>query len=54
MKVRSQCIKRIIDNYESLLELCDICSEEKLDQETKARIVGCKEQDGIILFLILV
>ena len=44
MKVRSQCIKRIIYNYESLLELCDICSEEKLDQETKARIVGCKSK----------
>ena len=43
-KVRAERIKRIIDNYESLLQLSEECLEEKLDQETKTRIVGCKSQ----------
>ena len=38
------CIKRVIDNFESLFELWEECTEEKLDQETKARIIGCKGQ----------
>ncbi|XP_066927281.1 zinc finger MYM-type protein 1-like [Clytia hemisphaerica] len=42
--VRAECMKRIIDNYESLLLLWDECLKEKLDQETKARIIGCKSQ----------
>jgi len=42
--VRAECMKRIIDNYETLLKLWDECLEEKLDQETKARIIGCKSQ----------
>ena len=42
--VRAECMKRVIDNYESLLQLWEECLKEKLDQETKARIVGCKSQ----------
>ena len=30
--IRSECLKRIIDNYESLLGLWEICLEENLDQ----------------------
>ena len=37
--VRAECMKRVIDNYESLLQLWEECLEEKLD-----RIVGCKSQ----------
>ena len=40
----AKCMKRIIDNYELLLQLWEECLEEKLDEETKARIVGCKSQ----------
>jgi len=42
--VPAECMKRVIDNYESLLQLWEEYLEEKLDQETKARIVGCKSQ----------
>ena len=42
--VRVECIKRVIVNYESLLQLWEECLKEKLDQETKARIVGFKSQ----------
>jgi hypothetical protein len=42
--VRAECMKRIIGNYQSLLHLWDECLEEKLDQETRARILGCKNQ----------
>ena len=42
--VRAECMKRVIDNYESLLPLWEECFEEKLDQEKKARILGCQSQ----------
>ena len=42
--VRVECVKRVVDNYESLLQLWEECLEEELDQETKASIVGCKSQ----------
>ena len=33
--VREECMKRVIDNDESLLELWEECLKEKLDQETR-------------------
>ena len=42
--VRAECMKRILENYETLMLLWDECLEEKLDQETKSRIIGCKAQ----------
>ena len=42
--VRAKCMKRILDNYQSLMQLWEECLEEKLDQETSARIIGCKSQ----------
>ena len=42
--VHEECMKRVIDNYESLLQLWEECLEENLDQEAKVRIVGCKSQ----------
>ena len=49
--VRAECMKRIIDNYELFLQLWEDCLEEKLDQETKARIVRCKSQMESFFFL---
>ena len=42
--VRAECMKRVIDNYASLLQLLKKCLEEKQDQETKANRVCCKSQ----------
>ena len=42
--VRAKCMKRILDNYQSLMQLWEECLEERLDQETRARIIGCKSQ----------
>ena len=42
--VRATCLKKIIDNYEPLLKLWKESLEEKLDAETKSRIIGCKKQ----------
>ena len=42
--VRANCLKKIIDNYEPLLRLWKEGLEEKLDAETKSRIVGLKKQ----------
>ena len=38
------CLKNIIDNYKPLLKLWKKSLEEKLDVETKSRIIGCKKQ----------
>ena len=42
--VRVKCMKRILDNYQSLMQLWEECLEERLDRETMARIIGCKSQ----------
>ena len=42
--VGAKCMKRILDNYQSLIQLWEECLEERLDQETRARIIGCKNQ----------
>ena len=42
--VRAKCMKRILDNYQSLMQMWEECLEERLDQETGARIIGCKSQ----------
>ena len=42
--VRANSLKKIIDNYEPLLKLWKETFEEKLDAETKSRIIGCKKQ----------
>ena len=39
--VRANSLKKIIDNYEPLLKLWKETFEEKLDAETKSRIIGC-------------
>ena len=44
-------MKRVIDNYESFLQLWEECLEKKLDQETKARIVVCKSQMESFYFI---
>ena len=42
--VRANCLKKIIDNYEPLQKLWKESLKEKLDAETKSRIIGCKKQ----------
>ena len=43
--VRSNCFKRIIDNYCFLYELWDECLKESgLNKDVKSRIIGCKSQ----------
>ena len=44
-------MKRVIDNYESFLQLWEECLEKKLDQETKARIVVCESQMESFYFI---
>ena len=48
--VRVNCLKKIIDNFEPLLQLWMERLEEKLDAETKSRIIGCKKQMDSFVF----
>ena len=42
--VCANCLKNIIDNCEPLLKIWKESLEEKLDAETKSRVIGCKKQ----------
>ena len=42
--VRAVCFRKIKENCQALLQLMRDSLEEKLDFETKSRIVGCKKQ----------
>jgi len=42
--VRAKCYRKVLDSYEALLKLWDEALLEKLDLETKSRIIGCKKQ----------
>ena len=42
--VRAKCFKKILENYQALLELWEQSFAEQLDSDTKARIIGCKSQ----------
>ena len=42
--VRVECFRKIKENCQALLQLMRDSIEEKLDLETKPRIVGCKKQ----------
>ena len=48
--VRANCLKKVIDNYEALLKLLKETLEEKVDAETKSRLIGCKKQMESIKF----
>ena len=50
--VRAKCMKRILDKYQSLMQLWEECLEERLDQETRARIIGFKSQMELFYFFI--
>ena len=43
--------EKVIDNFESFLQLWEECLEKKLDQETKARNVVCKSQMESFYFI---
>ena len=42
--VRAKCFKRIIGNYSALMEEWEICLEDKLNSDIRARIIGCQSQ----------
>ena len=42
--VQGESFERIKDNYEALMLEWDICLEERLDTEMRARIIGVKAQ----------
>lgn len=42
--VRANCFKKIIENYDPLMDLWKQSLKDKPDAETKARIIGCKKQ----------
>ena len=44
--VRAISLKSVLDNYIPLMELLGDCLEEKLDSETKSRIIGVRSQMG--------
>ena len=48
--VRGKCFKKILDNYEPLLQLWEHSLKEDLDFETKSRIIGCKKQMKLFTF----
>ena len=48
--VRGKCFKKILDNYEPLLQLWEETLKEELDFETKSRIIGCKKQMKLFTF----
>ena len=48
--IRETAIKKVIVNYQPLHNLLGTCLEEKLDHETRSRIIGCHSQMGDFRF----
>ena len=48
--IRAKRLKKILDNYEALLELWEQSLKKNLDFETKSRIGGCKSQIELFKF----
>lgn len=42
--VRASCFNKIFERYADLQKLWEICLAEKLDSETRSRIIGCQSQ----------
>ena len=42
--VGENAFNKVINNFRPLFELWGICSGDKLDRETRSRILGCKSQ----------
>ena len=42
--VRAACFNKILEKYADLQKLWEICLGEKLDTDTRARIIGCQSQ----------
>ena len=42
--VRATTYMKVLSNYDPLLNLWDVCLQDKLDKEIRARIIGCKSQ----------
>lgn len=39
--VRASCFRRILDNYDALLEEWTLCLDTRLDTDVRGRIIGC-------------
>ena len=48
--IRAKCFKKILDNYEALLELCEQSLKDNLDFDTKSRNGVCKNQIKLFKF----
>ena len=42
--VRASCFNKILENYADLQKLWGVCLGEKLDTDTRSRIIGCQTQ----------
>ena len=42
--VRATTYKKVLSNYDPLLNLWDVCLQDKLDKEIRSRIIGCESQ----------
>ncbi|KAJ8018696.1 52 kDa repressor of the inhibitor of the protein kinase [Holothuria leucospilota] len=42
--VRAICFRRILDNYDALLEEWTLCFDTRLDTDVRGRIIGCQAQ----------
>ena len=40
--VRANCFQKIIDQYDSLQQLWDLCLQEKLTTDVRSRFIGCQ------------
>ena len=40
--IRANCFQKIIDQYDSLQQLWDLCLQEKLTTDVRSRIIGCQ------------
>lgn len=48
--VRAKCFRRIIENYEALLQAWEVSLEGSLQSEVRGRIIGCQSQMGTFDF----
>ena len=42
--VKANCFQKLMDQYDSLQQLWDICLQEKLTTDVRSRIIGCQVQ----------
>ena len=48
--VRAKCFQKIIDHYNSLLQLWEACLEERLTRDVRSRIIECQSHMKTFVF----